>query len=75
MSSDEPYRVVVNGKLTDISDLKVAELKVELKKRGISTAGNKHELFEKLRNVNIYKYYYAYSISGSNLVNNSFYIH
>ena len=45
------FCVNVNDRLTDISELKVAELKVELKKRGISTSGNKHELFEKLRNV------------------------
>ena len=35
----------------DVSKLKVAELKVELKKLGISTAGNKAELLEKLRKV------------------------
>ena len=50
--SDESLSVNVNGKLTDISDLKVTELKNELKRRSISTTGNKHELFEKLRNVN-----------------------
>jgi hypothetical protein len=48
---DEPLTVVVNGKPTDINELKVAELKVELKKLGISTAGNKAELIEKLRKV------------------------
>lgn len=51
MSSDEPFRVTINDKLVDISDLKVAELKVELQKRGISTSGKKQELFEKLRDV------------------------
>lgn len=52
MSSAEALQVVVNGKPTDITDLKVAELKVELKKLGISTAGNKAELLDKLRKVN-----------------------
>lgn len=51
MSSAETLQVVVNGKPTDITDLKVAELKVELKKLGISTAGNKAELLDKLRKV------------------------
>lgn len=53
MSSDEPFRVTINDKLVDISDLKVAELKVELQKRGVSTSGKKQELFEKLRDVTI----------------------
>ncbi len=53
MSSAESIRILVNDKLTDISELKVAELKVELKKRGISTSGNKQELFEKLKNVSV----------------------
>jgi hypothetical protein len=51
MSSTESIRIIVNDKLTDISELKVAELKVELKKRAISTSGNKQELYEKLKNV------------------------
>ena len=54
MSSAESIRILVNDKLTDISELKVAELKVELKKRGISTSGNKQELFEKLKNVSAF---------------------
>ncbi len=45
------FCVIVNDRLTDISELKVAELKVELKKRGIPTSGNKQELYDKLRNV------------------------
>jgi hypothetical protein len=50
----EPIRIVINDKLVDIAELKVAELKVELKKRGISCTGNKQELYEKLRNVSCY---------------------
>ena len=49
----EQIRIVVNDKLVDIAELKVAELKVELKKRGISCTGNKQELYEKLRNVSL----------------------
>jgi hypothetical protein len=45
------FRIYINDKLTDITDLKVAELKTELKKRGVSTTGNKQELCDKLRNV------------------------
>ncbi len=52
------FCVNVNDRLTDISELKVAELKVELKKRGISTTGNKQELFDKLRNVFIKARYF-----------------
>jgi hypothetical protein len=52
------FCVNVNDRLTDISELKVAELKVELKKRGISTTGNKQELFDKLRNVFINARYF-----------------
>ncbi len=44
-------RVKINNKLVDIDDLKVTELKAELKKRGVSTAGRKEELQEKLKNV------------------------
>jgi hypothetical protein len=47
----DPLKILVNNKLTDISELKVTELKTELKKRGISTAGIKQELYEKLKNV------------------------
>ena len=43
--------IVVNDKLTDIVELKVAELKTELKKRGLSTTGNKQDLHDKLRKV------------------------
>ena len=49
--SSEPIRVQINDKLVDIADLKVADLKVELKKRGVTTSGNKHELYERLKNV------------------------
>lgn len=47
----DQFRIVVNDRLVDIGDLKVAELKVELKKRGISVSGNKQELVDKLKNV------------------------
>jgi len=46
----DQFRIVVNDRLVDIGDLKVAELKVELKKRGISVTGNKQELVDKLKN-------------------------
>ena len=48
---DEPLTVVVKGKPTDINELKVVELRVELIKLGISTAGKKAELIDKLRKV------------------------
>jgi hypothetical protein len=47
----ETFTIVINDQLTDVADLKVAQLKVELKKRGISTTGNKQELVDKLKNV------------------------
>ena len=46
-----PIRILFNEKLTDIVELKVAELKSELKKRGLSTTGNKQDLHDKLRKV------------------------
>ena len=49
--SGDSLKIVVNDKLVDIAELKVTELKAELKKRGVSTSGNKQELFEKLKNV------------------------
>lgn len=53
--SDQPdLRIFINDKLTDIAELKVTELKVELKKRGVSTAGTKKDLYEKLKNVCIF---------------------
>ncbi len=59
--SGDSFKIMVNDRLVDIADLKVAELKTELKKRGVSTTGNKQELFDKLKNV------YTF------LFNNSFY--
>jgi hypothetical protein len=53
--------VPIGDRLVDISELKVAELKVELKKRGISTAGNKHELYEKLKTVNYFSSFFFQS--------------
>jgi hypothetical protein len=50
----DQFRIVVNDRLVDIGDLKVAELKVELKKRGISVSGNKQELVDKLKNVSCF---------------------
>ena len=50
--SSEALQVQINDKLINISELKVTELKAELKKRSISSTGNKLELFEKLKNVN-----------------------
>ena len=47
----DTFQILVNNVLTDIGDLKVAQLKVELKKRGLSTAGNKQDLYEKLKKV------------------------
>lgn len=47
----EVYKIPINGKMTDISELKVTELKTELKKRGVSTTGSKRDLYEKLKNV------------------------
>lgn len=47
-------KIQINDRLTDISELKVAELKTELKKRGVSTSGNKQELYEKLKNVFVF---------------------
>ncbi len=43
--------VKINNKLVDIAELKVTELKAELKKRGVSTAGTKKDLYEKLKKV------------------------
>lgn len=51
--SGDSFKIMRNDKLVDITELKVTELKEELKKRGVSTTGNKQELFEKLRNVRI----------------------
>jgi hypothetical protein len=53
--SEEEYKVMINDKMTDISELKVTELKTELKKRGVSTTGSKRDLFEKLKNVSYFK--------------------
>lgn len=50
MSSDQ-YVIEIDSRQVDIADLKVTELKTELKKRGLSTAGVKQELYEKLKNV------------------------
>jgi hypothetical protein len=47
----EVYKILFNDKMTDISELKVTELKAELKKRGVSTTGTKRELYEKLKGV------------------------
>lgn len=47
----DTFQILVNNVLTDIADLKVAQLKTELKKRGISTSGNKQDLYEKLKKV------------------------
>lgn len=47
----ETFHILINDQLTDVADLKVAQLKVELKKRGVSTTGNKQDLLEKLKNV------------------------
>lgn len=44
-----PMRIQINDKITDITELKVAELKTELKKRGLPITGNKSELHDKLR--------------------------
>lgn len=52
MSAGDSFKIQVNDKLVDVADLKVAELKAELKKRGVSTTGNKQELVDKLKNVN-----------------------
>lgn len=54
MSGDSPYKIVVNDKLVDVAELKVTELKSELKKRGVSTTGNKQELVDKLKNVSVF---------------------
>lgn len=54
-SSNGSIRIVINDKLTDISELKVTELKVELKKRGLSCTGAKKELHERLKTVNTQK--------------------
>lgn len=51
--SGDSFKIMRNDKLVDITELKVTELKEELKKRGVSTTGNKQELFEKLRNVRL----------------------
>lgn len=51
----DALKVKINSKMVDIADLKVTELKSELKKRGVSTSGNKQELYEKLKNVNFNK--------------------
>ena len=44
-------RIEINGKSTDITELKVTELKAELKKRGLSCTGAKKDLYEKLKAV------------------------
>jgi hypothetical protein len=49
--SDQNLKIVFNDKLTNISDLKVADLKTELKKRGESTSGIKKDLHDRLKNV------------------------
>ena len=56
----DQFKIVINDKLTDIGDLKVAELKAELKKRGISCTGNKQELYEKLKNVRLIGQFFLY---------------
>lgn len=48
----ETFFIDISGQSTDIAELKVTQLKAELKKRAISTTGNKQELYEKLKNVN-----------------------
>lgn len=47
--SGTSIRITINDKPTDITELKVTELKVELKKRGLSCTGAKKELYEKLK--------------------------
>lgn len=59
--SGDAFKIVINDKLVDVADLKVAELKTELKKRGVSSTGNKQELVDKLKNV---KLFFLTSISG-----------
>lgn len=49
----DALKVKINSKMVDIADLKVTELKSELKKRGVPTSGNKQELYDKLRAVKI----------------------
>lgn len=49
--ADEELKILINDKLVDISELKVTELKTELKLRGLSQSGNKKDLYEKLKNV------------------------
>jgi hypothetical protein len=48
-----PIHIVENGKQIDIAELKVAELKTELKKNSLPTTGNKKNLHDKLRKVNL----------------------
>lgn len=43
----------INGR--PISELKVVELKEELSKRGLSKAGNKNVLYDRLKKVTVFK--------------------
>lgn len=51
--ADQTFKIIFNNKLTNISDLKVADLKIELKRRGESTSGNKKDLHDRLKNVTL----------------------
>lgn len=47
----EQALILINSTQLNVNELKVVELRSELKKRGISTSGTKVELQEKLKNV------------------------
>ncbi|RNA30992.1 apoptotic chromatin condensation inducer in the nucleus isoform X4 [Brachionus plicatilis] len=50
--NDMSEPILLESKQLDLNELKVAELKSELKKLGLSASGNKQELQEKLKNLN-----------------------
>lgn len=72
--SGDSYKIMFNDKLTDIAELKVMELKAELKKRGVSTTGNKQELYEKLKNVRQDKKNFNLLDNNDNKLNNKIFL-
>lgn len=53
----EKTLILIDSKQVNVNELKVIELRSELKKRGISTSGTKLELQEKLKNVFLFFFF------------------